>query len=232
MHDDDARGEELLPVRVWDLPTRVFHWALAIAVCAAIVSANIGGNAMTWHFRFGYGVFALLVFRLLWGVFGGRWSRFRYFVYRPGATLRYLRGKSSTGEHHHVGHSPLGALSVFGLLAILAAQVATGLFADDEIAATGPLNGFVSNATGSRLTGWHKGPGHWAVYFLVGLHVAAIVYYLVRRRRNLIGPMLFGDKVLGRDVPASVDDPAARFKALALMILAGALVYGVVSLGG
>ena len=108
-------------VRVWDLPTRIFHWTLAVCVIASIVSAQIGGNAMTWHFRLGYVVFTLLAFRLLWGVVGGHWSRFVNFIYAPSAVLRYVRGDSRHDEHHEVGHNPLGAFSVFALLALAGA---------------------------------------------------------------------------------------------------------------
>ena len=128
-------NDNLQPVRIWDLPTRAFHWSLAACVTGSIISAYIGGNAMVWHLRLGYAVFTLLAFRVLWGFAGGRWSRFANFIYSPATVLRYLRGQSRAHEHHEAGHNPLGALSVFGLLALLAAQVGTGLFADDEIIA-------------------------------------------------------------------------------------------------
>lgn len=221
--------QELTRVRVWDLPTRAFHWILALAVIGSIVSAKIGGNALVWHMRLGYLIFTLLVFRLLWGLIGGRWSRFSSFVYAPGAVLRYLRGRSRADEHHDVGHSPLGAFSVFALIAILCAQVATGLFADDEIATTGPLNKFVASATGLALTRWHKGWGQWLIIVLVLLHVAAIVFYLVRHRRNLIRPMWNGDKALPAHVPASADGGAARLLALVLVALCGSGVAWLVT---
>lgn len=218
-------------VRVWDLPTRTFHWVLAACVIGSIVSAKIGGNAMVWHFRLGYVVFTLLAFRVLWGLVGGRWSRFASFIYAPATTLRYLRGQSRADEHHEVGHNPLGAFSVFGLLAILAAQIGTGLFADDEISNTGPLIKFVSGATSSLLTSWHKTYGQWLIITLVLLHIAAIVYYLVRKRQNLVRPMLVGDKPLAPDVPASVDTGASRSLALALLAACAALVAWIVNLG-
>ena len=227
MNDD-----QLIPVRVWDLPTRLFHWSLAVCVAISIISANIGGNAMVWHFRFGYAVFALLLFRLAWGLGGGHWSRFRSFTYAPSTTLRYLRGTSRPEEHHHVGHNPLGAFSVFGLIAVLAAQVGTGLFADDEIANTGPLIKFVTESTSGRLTGWHKGWGQWLVYTLVALHIAAILFYWLKKRQNLVGPMLIGDKRLTRDVPASIDNLRSRSFALVLIGLAALLVGWIVNLGG
>ena len=220
----------LRTVRVWDLPTRIFHWLLAACVVASVVSAKIGGNAMVWHFRLGYVVFTLLAFRLVWGLVGGRWSRFSSFLYAPATTLRYLRGRSAGHEHHEVGHSPLGALSVLGLLAVLAAQVATGLFADDEISNTGPLIKFVSSATSSSLTGWHKGYGQWLVIGLAGLHVVAVLVYLARRK-NLVRAMWSGDKLLPAAVPAARDHALSRALALATVAVCAGLVAWLVKLG-
>ena len=85
---------EAARVRVWDLPTRLFHWALAACVVMVIVSAHVGGSAMTWHMRFGYVIFTLLVFRLVWGFVGGRWSRFASFAYAPATICRYLGSRA------------------------------------------------------------------------------------------------------------------------------------------
>jgi len=227
----NAMPPALRPVRVWDLPTRLFHWLLAACVIASIISAKIGGNAMEWHFRLGYAVLALLAFRLLWGVVGGRWSRFTSFIYSPATLLRYLRGQSRSNEYFHVGHSPTGALSVFGLLGILAVQVGTGLFADDEISNTGPLIKFVSEATSHLLTKWHKSFGQWLIITLVVLHIAAIVFYFVKKRQNLVGPMLSGDKTLTDDIPASTDSTMSRGLAAALLAACAGGVAWLVSLG-
>jgi cytochrome b len=225
-------NDGLQTVRVWDLPTRVFHWLLALCIVGSIVSAKIGGNAMAWHFRFGYVVFTLLVFRLLWGLVGGYWSRFATFAYAPSTTLRYLRGQSRPDEHHDVGHSPLGAFSVFALLLMLSLQVGTGLFADDEIANTGPLIKFVSGSTSLLLTKWHKNFGQWLIIALIVLHIGAIVFYRVKKNRNLVQPMLSGDKQLSAGVPASVDHQRTRGLALTLLTACAALVAWLVSLGG
>lgn len=219
-------------VRVWDLPTRLFHWTLMLSVIGSVVSAKIGGNAMAWHFRLGYVALALLAFRLLWGLVGGRWSRFASFAYGPGALMRYLKGESRPDEHHEVGHSPLGSLSVLALLALLCAQVGSGLFADDEIASSGPLVRFVSGATSSLLTGWHKNWGQWLILAMVALHVLAIVVYRVRRGRDLVTPMIVGDKLLPADVPAARDTLATRGLALVLLAGCGAAAAWVASLGG
>ncbi len=218
-------------VRVWDLPTRLFHWMLAGAVIGSVVTAKIGGNAMEWHFRLGYLIFTLLAFRLVWGVIGGYWSRFATFIYSPATLMRYLRGTARPDEHLDVGHSPLGAGSVFALLAILAAQVGSGLFADDEIANAGPLVKFVSSSTSSLLTGWHKNLGQWIIIALVLLHVGAILFYRFRKGRDLVAPMITGDKLLGAGVPASADRFSQRATALVLVALCAAAVGWLISLG-
>ena len=222
---------DLKPVRVWDLPTRVFHWSLVLCVVGSVLSAKLGGNAMEWHLRLGYAAFTLLLFRLVWGLVGGRWSRFVRLAYSPQAAWRYLRGRPLPEDDFEVGHNPLGALSVFAMLAFLSLQVGTGLFADDEIATTGPLIGWVSGATSKVLTGYHKHWGQWTILLLVGLHVGAITFYVLRRGKTLIRPMLSGDKLLQSTVPASQDSSAKRLLALALLMVCAAFVAGVVSWG-
>ena len=216
--------------RVWDLPTRTFHWALFGLIIAMAATGLTGGNAMAWHFRFGYAVLSLLLFRLVWGLIGGRWSRFASFIYSPGTVLQYLRGQGR--PEHSVGHNPLGAGSVFALLFFLFAQVGTGLFSDDDIAASGPLSKFVSNAMVSSLTGYHKNIGKYVLLALVLLHIAAIVFYLVKKKENLIGPMLHGDKSLANRVENSRDDGRSRALALAVFAICAALVAALVRLAG
>lgn len=224
-------NDSMRAVRVWDLPTRVFHWALAACVIGSLVSAKVGGNAMAWHFRFGYAVFALLLFRLVWGVIGGRWSRFANFVPSPGAAWAYLRRQGPVAEQLEGGHNPMGALSVLAMIALLAAQVGTGLFADDEIANRGPLINLVSNASSSLLSSWHKTFGQWLVLSLVSLHVVAILFYLLKKRQNLIGPMLGGDKLLSTWTPGSADGWQQRLIAALLLSACAALVAWVLQLG-
>jgi len=219
-------------VRVWDLPTRVFHWALVVALIAQVTTGKIGGGALTWHLRIGYCIFALIVFRLVWGFVGGHWSRFSTFVYGPASMLRYLRNRRVASDVFHVGHNPLGSASVFAMLAILMVQVATGLVADDEIATTGPLNRFVSTPFGLSATAWHKGAGLAIILTLVVLHVVAVMFYRVRKRQDLIGPMFSGDKRLPAAVPGSVDDRMSRMRALAIIVVSAGLVAAVVKLGG
>jgi cytochrome b len=224
--------ESTRPVRVWDLPTRLFHWSLALAVFTALATAWVGGGAMIWHTRVGMLILALLVFRLAWGLLGGRWSRFASFAYGPRTVLRYLRGQARDDEHLDVGHNPIGSFSVFMVLGVLLAQVATGLVADDEIATTGPLNRLVTKAQGLAATQWHHGPGQWLILGLVGLHIAAIAFYFVAKSRNLVLPMLVGDKALPAGTPASRDTSGTRLLALGLAAASGVLAIGLYRQGG
>lgn len=215
-------------IRVWDLPTRLFHWALVAAVIGLAITGTLGGNAMVWHFRFGYSVLTLLLFRIVWGWVGGRWSRFGAFIYSPASVINYLKGKGK--PEHGIGHSPIGAGSVFAMFGFLLAQVGTGLLSDDEIAFSGPLTRFVSNATVGLATDYHKNIGKWILLALVLLHIVAIVFYLWRKH-NLVGAMLHGDKELVAAAPASRDDMASRLLALGVLLLCAAGVYWVSSLG-
>ena len=170
--------KSLHKIRVWDLPTRFFHWSLVACITGSAVSGLVGGSALAWHFRFGYGVIALLAFRIVWGLVGGRWSRFGAFIYAPQSILDYIRGSGK--PEHSVGHSPLGALSVFALLMFLAAQVSTGLMSDDEVAFSGPLTHLVSNATVELATFYHAAVGKWVILGLVLLHIGARVSRFLR----------------------------------------------------
>ena len=221
-------NKTLTRVRVWDLPTRIFHWALAAGVIALGVTGTVGSfNAMVWHLRLGYAVLALLLFRILWGLVGGRWSRFGAFIYSPRTVIDYFKGKGK--PEHSVGHSPIGGGSVFAMLGLLTAQVASGLVSDDEVASAGPLTRFVSNATVSLAGNYHANIGKWLLLALVVMHIAAIVYYLLRKH-NLLGAMLHGDKNLVVAALSSRDDAASRIGALALLLVCAGVAYWISTL--
>jgi cytochrome b len=216
-------------VRVWDLPTRLFHWVLVACVIGLVATGYTGGNAMEWHGRLGYTVLALLLFRFVWGFVGGHWSRFRSFFYGPSSVIAYLRGR--VHPDHLVGHNPLGAGSVFAMLVVLFAQAATGLVSDDEIAFTGPLNRFVSDATAHVATWYHKEIGQRLIICLVLLHLAAIAWYTWKRKQRLVGPMVGGDKDVAAPAASSRDDAASRVLALVVLLLCAGLVAWIVRLG-
>lgn len=202
-------------IRVWDLPTRFFHWALVLCVIGLFATAYIPDTPIEWHARLGYAVLALVAFRVIWGFVGGRWSRFASFLYSPTSVVAYLRGRSH--PDHLVGHNPLGAGSVLAMLLVLLAQVGSGLISDDEIAFQGPLNRLVSSSTGLTATWYHKAVGQWLLVALVVLHVVAILFYLWKKRENLIRPMLVGDKAVRHPALPSRDDAMTRVLALVLL---------------
>ena len=186
-------------VRVWDLPVRIFHWSLVIAIAAAYVTGEFGGGEWAiWHGRIGSLVLALLVFRVIWGFIGTEHARFRSFVPTPARVTAYLQGRWQSA-----GHNPLGAFSVIVLLTLVAAQVGTGLFANDDIAFAGPLADWIGKGASERATSWHEQIFYVLAGFIL-LHILAIVFYLLVRGANLVAPMITGNKWLpdGQHLPA------------------------------
>ncbi len=206
-------------IRLWDLPTRLFHWLLAGLVVASFVSGKIGGNTMDWHGKFGLAILGLLAFRLVWGFAGSTYARFVSFLPTPAKVLAYLRG-----QWRGVGHNPLGAFSVFGLLLLLAFQVGTGLFGNDDIAFRGPLYELISKDLSDRLTGLHKLSVN-VLIALVTLHIVAIAFYVRVKKDDLIRPMLTGWKDVAPGEGASASGGGALPLAVALLV-AVATVYG------
>jgi cytochrome b len=215
-------------IRIWDLPTRLFHWALALCVIGLFITGKTGGDAMRWHFWLGYAVLTLALFRIVWGFVGGYWSRFGQFLPTPARLLRYLKGQARPEDQ--AGHNPLGAGSVLALLLLMAAQAGTGLFSWDEISNAGPLSGVVSEGTVSLLTGLHANWGQYLIIAFVALHVLAIVVYTVRKQ-SLVWPMIVGDKQIDADLPPARDTAGTRLLALIILAVMAAAVYALVAWG-
>ena len=218
----------MVTVRIWDLPTRLFHWLLAACVIGLVITGNVGGTAMVWHFRLGYAVLTLLLFRLLWGFVGGHWSRWRQLMLSPAQLMAHLRGRLSPS----IGHNPLGSWSVVWMLLWLLVQASTGLLSDDEIANAGPLTPLVSAATVSAATAWHKGLGKGVLILLVSVHVLAIVWYQLRKGQALVPAMLHGDKSLPQAAAASRDGPTPWALAALLLTVCALAVRWLIHLGG
>ena len=173
-------------VAVWDLPIRLFHWALLVLAVTAWWSQKSGD--LTLHRMAGSTVAGLLVFRIWWGVFGSSTARFASFVKGPRAALAYAR----TGEHSAPGHNPLGGWSVVALIACLVVLVGCGLFAVDvDGLESGPLSSLVTFETG-RLASKVHGLAFQTLEALVVLHLVAIAFYAVFKRQDLMGPMVTG----------------------------------------
>lgn len=208
-----------MKIRIWDLPTRLFHWLLVMAVIGSFVSVKLGGNAMIWHGRFGYIVLALIFFRLIWGFVGTHHARFAQFIKSPKAILAYLKNPAETP-----GHSPLGAISVIILVALFLAQALAGLFASDDIAFDGPLVKYVASTWVELLTSFHR-LNEWVLLTLVGIHLGAIFYYKYAKRINLISAMITGDKEWSDTAPLVQDDSKVRLKAMAILIAIALIMY-------
>lgn len=216
-------------IKVWDLPTRLFHWGLVLAVIGLVATGKAGGDWVTWHARLGHVAGSLVLFRIAWGFAGGRWSRFTAFPPSPRLALAYLKQGSPVP---HVGHSALGALSVYAMLLFLAVQVGTGLASANKDDFAGPLVQFLSNDVVSASSRYHRNIGQWVLIGLVVLHVAAIAYYQWALRRNLTAAMLHGWQVAPSDTAGSRDDALTRVLALALFASCAGFFYWIASLGG
>ncbi|MTH76713.1 cytochrome b/b6 domain-containing protein [Paracoccus aestuariivivens] len=181
-------------IKLWDPLLRGFHWMLALFVTAAWLLGQFGPAKMTLHFWCGYVVIGLLIFRLCWGFIGPAPARFSHFLCGPVTIASYLRGIFMREPSYWPGHNPLGALSVIAMLAVLAAQVSSGLISDpDDYINVGPLASYVSSATRSKAVGWHEF-GANLVLILVLLHVAVILFYRFWKGEDLVGPMINGRK--------------------------------------
>ncbi|WP_119165392.1 cytochrome b/b6 domain-containing protein [Algihabitans albus] len=230
------RTDEVLPAgrrpvgrRVWDLPTRVFHWALVVLVLTSYLTGEFWrGVDMQWHKLSGYAILALVLFRLAWGFVGTRHARFQDFLRPPGQTLSYLGGLISGRNSSYAGHNPLGGLSVLLLLLLLLVQAGSGLFASDDIFIEGPLAGLVPGVTVDWMTGVH----HLAfdlLVALIALHLAAVAFYEAVKGQRLIRAMVTGNKQIGEaGAEATPNVPSAGFRGLLSMVLSAAAVAALV----
>jgi len=212
---------------VWDIFVRLFHWSLAASVLFAWWTSEQGGNWMTWHMYAGYTVLGLVLFRVLWGLFGSHYARFSEFVSCPVTTFRYAMQLLRRKEPHHLGHNPLGGWMVIALLLLALAQAGTGLFANDEIFTEGPLVHLISYDLSVEITRWHK----WLFDILliaVGLHLLGVIYHQLLKKEKLVQAMLHGKKTAAAEHPAYPYAPALR--GLALALVSAAIIWGLLNL--
>ena len=203
-------------VAVWDLPVRIVHWAIAVLVGFSWWSAE--AETLEWHYRSGVALLGLVLFRLVWGVIGSSTARFSGFVRGPRTILDYLRGRSE----FVLGHNPLGALSVLALLFMLSLQLGLGLFAADEDGLlSGPLSHLLDEETVETVTELHE-TSFEVLKWLIALHVAAVLYYLLVRRKNLVSPMLSGRTAAPEGTAGMKPAGPARF------LIAAAVAFGTV----
>lgn len=212
--------------KVWDLPTRLFHWTLVVAVAGAYATAKAG--MIDWHFRCGYAVLALVLFRIIWGLIGSDTARFVRFVRGPRAALSHLAHFPRREPDAEVGHNAAGGLMVVGLLVLLAIQAGTGLFANDGLFSEGPFAALVDPAISDRLTQWHEFNFNLILAAVI-MHVLAVIAYALVKRHDLVRPMVTGKKRLPATIPAPRIAPLWR----AVLVAAAAVgaVWAVAGLG-
>ncbi|MBP7582322.1 MAG: cytochrome b/b6 domain-containing protein [Vogesella sp.] len=211
-------------VKVWDVPTRLFHWTLLAMFVGMWASAENG--QLQIHTKLGVAMLVLVVFRLLWGVVGSQTARFSDF-FKPCQVKAYLRGEVT--ENQQPGHNPLGGLMVVALLGALLVQLGLGLFAADVDSYTfdGPLAKLIDSGLAEQVTEWHE------IWFnvllgLVGVHVLAIVAYRKLKNTNLVPPMITGSKTLAGEVKPLRFAPG--WLGLVVLAVAAVLVVGGLSL--
>lgn len=220
-------------VRAWDLPTRLFHWTLVTLVVMAYVSRHWGDEGLVWHTWNGYAILVLVVWRLTWGFVGSSTSRFAAFLYGPAKAIRYGLDFVAGRPRYFLGHNPLGGAVALVLLGLMGIIGVLGLFAyDDHDALTGgPLSSRVAEAAVAFATRWHMRLFDLLLW-IIGLHVAANVLYLAWKKENLVQAMFTGRKRARH----YEDQPRARlassWRALVSLLVAVAIVLGVITLAG
>lgn len=220
---------------VWDLPLRAFHWLLFLSIVGLWVTGKADADYMDWltkhfdvtwmewHFRIGYFVIGLLLFRIIWGFIGPKHARFVNFVPGPAKFFSYFASVLKRDSKPAIGHNPMGALMVLVLLASIGLQAYTGLFTSDDIVWAGPYNSAVSSALADKMGAIHH-ENYEILLVLVGLHIAAIIYYAIWKRQRLVPAMVTGKKP-AEEVPANESIPGSQLlKALIVALLCTAAV--------
>ena len=213
-----------LAMRVWDAPTRLFHWAIVLLIITSYVSIQKDWTQI--HFVAGYTMLALLLFRIVWGFVGSDTSRFRNFLRSPVEGLRHLAHFGRREPDTEIGHNAAGGWMVLAMLLVLLAQVGTGLFSNNDATVEGPLAHRVTKAVSDQVTGVH-GTIFNVILGLVALHVLAIIAYAVVKRHDLVRAMVTGRKRL----PATMRQPhfASPLLAVAILALSAAAVWTLVT---
>jgi cytochrome b len=205
------------PIRVWDVPVRLTHWALVLCMLGLYGTGKYDWLDMDWHFRFGYLTLALVLFRIVWGFVGSEHARFVDFVRGPSAVVGYVRSWNRADYRASLGHNPLGGVAIVLLLLLILAQTVTGLFSNDEIEVFAPLAERVSQDLSDWLTDWHH-LGEQLLLILIAVHVIAVAVHYLWRRENLVGAMFSGKKLA-----ETGEDARMRPWWLALLVFALAL---------
>ncbi|MCI4663124.1 MAG: cytochrome b/b6 domain-containing protein [Neomegalonema sp.] len=185
--------------RIWDPIVRLTHWVMVVSVLAGyFIGENMSFSTISWHFYLGYTTGGVIVVRLLWGLFGPKPARIASLFSSPKTLTAYAATVPQRKPSYWPGHNPLGALSALALWLVLLGMVVTGLMSEsDDFFTAAPFAGYLDDATRIEMTGWHHRLSA-LVLPLIGLHLAAILFYFVWKRENLVRPMITGWKQVKR----------------------------------
>lgn len=179
---------------VWDLPVRLFHWLLVISLTASWYTSDGERGLIDYHLKVGYFILGLILFRILWGLFGTRYAKFSQFLPSKQALVNYLQNFNKDKSYSTVGHNPLGGLMVVFMLTLILSQAISGLFMNDDVFTTGPYYESVSGSTQKLMSFIHSNVFDVIVVVSV-IHITAVMYYLFAKKINLIIPMITGYKL-------------------------------------
>ncbi|TCV86414.1 cytochrome b/b6 domain-containing protein [Sulfurirhabdus autotrophica] len=222
MQQENQTNPNIQTIKIWDLPTRLFHWSLVILLGVSWASIELSDNAFNIHEYSGYTILSLVIFRVLWGIFGSTTSRFRTFIRGLQPTIAYAKTLLQSKPGNQIGHNPLGGWMVLLMLGFLLFQAVTGLFSNDDVSSEGPLAHWISKDISDILSGLHH-ESFDILLVIVGLHIAAVLFYRFFKRDNLITPLITGFKPLAGETP-----PKLRFTSnwIALLLF-GIVIAGV-----
>jgi cytochrome b len=181
-------------VKVWDLPTRLFHWLLVLSFIAAYFTSEFHLGFL--HYLIGYLLCLLFLARLLWGFTGNRYARFKSFIFSPQETLAYIRSMRQNNLIHYYGHNPAGALMVFTVMALLLFIFMTGLITLAVIDFEGPLL-FLANYLDDETSYAFRHLHGWLIdiaLVVIPLHVLGVFVGCFQHKENLVRAMITGNK--------------------------------------
>ena len=160
-------------VLTWDWPHRLWHWGFAGAIVVSLCTGlSDDPGLMDLHIATGVGIIGLLVFRVGWALWGGRYVRLTQYRTSPAAVWRHVRGDAA----QVAAHSAPGAAMALAMFVCVLAQASSGLFASDDIYTDGPLSHYLSDAGVDLATAIHTRL-YWLVLALIVTHLSALGWY-------------------------------------------------------
>jgi cytochrome b len=212
---------------VWDLPVRLFHWLLVISLFASWYTSDGERNLIDYHLKIGYFTLGLILFRVIWGIVGTKYSKFSQFIPNRNSLISYLKNFKQEKNSPHLGHNPLGGLMVVLMLTLILSQAISGLFMNDDVFTSGPYYESVDKSVQSFMAFIHHTVFDLIVLVSI-LHIGAIFYYIIAKKINLIIPMITGYKISSNDNNNGIKSSRLLLAAIIIIIVVVFLYWLVV----